>query len=194
MAPCYHCLFPDPPPPGSVPTCAETGVLGVLPGLIGTIQATEMLKFILGIEETLAGRLLLVDATSMRFHTVALRRDPDSPACGHRTIRELIDYDEFCGVRSGEDDVIVPEITPRGSRRATRTRRFRRRDPRARGMGVGDRSHRRRAPIPLGTFAGELPSLDPTREMVVMCKSGVRSADAVRLLRAARFRQTMNLL
>src|SRR5918999_396451 len=113
--PCYRCLFPEPPPPGLVPSCAEGGVLGVLPGLIGTIQATETIKLILGIGEPLIGRLLLVDALATRFHTVKLRRDPACPACGTRTIRELIDYEEFCGIRSAAAQQLadaVPEITP----------------------------------------------------------------------------------
>src|SRR5690242_16251229 len=93
--PCYRCLFPEPPPPGSVPSCAEGGVFGVLPGIVGTIQATETIKLILGIGETLAGRLLLIDAQSMQFRAMTLRKDPACPACGTRTITALIDYDEF---------------------------------------------------------------------------------------------------
>src|SRR5881394_2754323 len=94
--PCYRCLYPEPPPPGLVPSCAEGGVLGVLPGLIGTIQATETIKLLLGIGESLIGRLLLVDALGMRFRTVKLQRDPTCPACGTGELRELIDYDQFC--------------------------------------------------------------------------------------------------
>src|SRR5437016_9036020 len=114
--PCYRCLFPEPPPPGSVPSCAEGGVLGVLPGIVGTIQATEAIKLILGIGETLAGRLLLIDALSMQFRAMTLRKDPACPACGTRTITELIDYDEFCGAPgsdAGHDAGDVLEITPR---------------------------------------------------------------------------------
>src|SRR5678816_635929 len=112
--PCYRCLFPAPPPPGQVPSCAEGGVLGVLPGLVGTIQATETLKLILGVGDTLVGRLLLIDAMGMRFHTVRVQRDPRCPACGTRQIKELIDYDEYCGTPGGEMPVSkdVPEITP----------------------------------------------------------------------------------
>ena len=98
--PCYRCLFREPPPPGLVPSCAEAGVLGVLPGLIGTIQATEAIKLIVGVGDTLAGRLLLVDALRMHFRTIRLRRDPECPACGTRELKALIDYDEFCGTRS----------------------------------------------------------------------------------------------
>src|SRR6202012_1171806 len=98
--PCYRCLYPEPPPPGLVPSCAEGGVLGILPGIIGVIQATEVVKVILGIGETLKGRLLLYDALGMRFRELKLRRDPDCPVCGDRpTITKLIDYQEFCGIR-----------------------------------------------------------------------------------------------
>lgn len=110
--PCYRCLFPTPPPPDSVPSCAEGGVLGVLPGLIGTIQATETVKLILGIGDSLAGRLLLIDALSMRFQTVNVRRDPACPACGTREITELIDYDEYCGT-PGATTTFAPAMTPR---------------------------------------------------------------------------------
>src|SRR5438445_1125264 len=113
--PCYRCLFPEPPPPGLVPSCAEGGVLGVLPGLVGTIQATEGIKLILGVGEPLVGRLLLIDALSMRFRTVRLRKDPNCPACGTHEITELIDYDQFCGVVSETATVStneIPEITP----------------------------------------------------------------------------------
>src|SRR5215212_869889 len=101
--PCYRCLFREPPPPGLVPSCAEAGVLGVLPGLVGTIQATEAIKLILGVGATLAGRLLLVDALRMSFRTIRLRRDPDCPACGTRELTALIDYDEFCGTPGSHD-------------------------------------------------------------------------------------------
>src|SRR5690348_454736 len=115
--PCYRCLFPEPPPPGLVPSCAEGGVLGVLPGLVGTIQATEGIKLVLGVGEPLVGRLLLIDALSMRFRTVRLRKDPSCPACGTHEIKELIDYDQFCGV--AQEAAVpngnangIPEITP----------------------------------------------------------------------------------
>ena len=97
--PCYRCLYPEPPPPGLVPSCAEAGVLGILPGLIGTIQATETVKLILGMGQTLAGRFLIYDAMKMRFRELTLRKDPDCPVCGtHPTVTALIDYDQFCGV------------------------------------------------------------------------------------------------
>src|ERR1700758_2705099 len=115
--PCYRCLYPEPPPPGLVPSCAEGGVLGVLPGIVGSIQAIETIKLILGSGEPLIGRLLLFDALAMRFRELKLKKNPDCPMCGtHRTINKLIDYYEFCGVRGEEapvPDLGVPEITPR---------------------------------------------------------------------------------
>src|SRR5205807_9947345 len=116
--PCYRCLYPEPPPPGLVPSCAEGGVLGILPGLLGVIQATEVIKLILQAGEPLIGRLLLVDALSMRFRELKLRKNPDCPVCGARaTIHELIDYNQFCGIRGEEQTQqqpgqAVPEITP----------------------------------------------------------------------------------
>src|ERR1700751_4992832 len=112
--PCYRCLYPEPPPPGLVPSCAEGGVLGILPGLVGVIQATEAIKLILGRGEPLIGRLLLVDALGMRFRELRLRKNPECPVCGpHRTITELIDYEQFCGIRGQEKPVSngVPEIS-----------------------------------------------------------------------------------
>src|SRR5512144_1368464 len=112
--PCYRCLYPEPPPPGLVPSCAEGGVLGILPGLIGTVQATEAVKLIAGIGEPLVGRLLLVDALAMQFRTVKLRKDPRCPACGTRELRGLVDYEQFCGIRGQPDETEgVPAITPK---------------------------------------------------------------------------------
>jgi sulfur-carrier protein adenylyltransferase/sulfurtransferase len=197
--PCYRCLFREPPPPGLVPSCAEGGVLGVLPGLVGVIQATEALKLILGAGEPLVGRLLLVDALRMRFRTVALRKDPECPACGTHEIRELIDYEEFCGVtHDGATHATaqadgVPEITP--TELAARLRR---------GDDVDLVDVREpheweiaRIPgarlVPLGELADALPTLDSARDLVVHCKSGARSAQAVRRLQAAGFRRVWNL-
>src|SRR5262249_27516993 len=121
--PCYRCLYPEPPPPGLVPSCAEGGVLGVLPGLIGMIQATEVVKILMGIGETLSGRLLLYAALSMQFRTLKVRRNPECPMCGeHRTIHELIDYEQFCGIApAGEEDaelaITAPELKDRLDRR-----------------------------------------------------------------------------
>ena len=123
--PCYRCLYPEPPPPGLVPSCAEGGVLGVLPGIVGSIQAMETIKLILGAGDSLVGRLLLFDALGMKFRELKLRKNPSCPMCGeHRTINKLIDYYEFCGVRGEEapaSDVQVPEITPRELKVASRS-------------------------------------------------------------------------
>jgi len=192
--PCYRCLFRQPPPAGLVPSCAEGGVLGVLPGLVGTIQATEALKLILGVGDSLAGRLLLIDALAMRFRTVTLRRDPHCPACGTRTLKALIDYDEFCGI-GAEPEALVEgaDITP--GELAERLKRHEDldlidvREPHEWEIG--------RIPgatlVPLGTLTEALPTLDPAREIVVYCRSGVRSAKAVRQLQAAGFRRLHNL-
>jgi len=195
--PCYRCLFPEPPPPGSVPSCAEGGVLGVLPGLVGTIQATEAIKLILGIGDTLAGRLLLIDALSMQFRAMTLRKDPACPACGTRTITALIDYDEFCGVTpAGEvhdvDD--VAEITPRelSDRLARGDRSFDLIDVREPGEWAIARIEGARL-IPLGQIPAALSSLDKTREIVVMCRSGMRSADAARFMQREGFARVKNL-
>ena len=189
--PCYRCLFPKPPPPGLVPSCAEGGVLGVLPGLVGTIQATETLKLILGIGESLAGRLLLIDTLGMRFHTVRVPRDPACPACGTRELTELIDYDEYCGTVSGEpprESGDFPELTPRELAQRLATRNdivlIDVREPyeweisRIPGARL----------IPLGELAGEMSSLDGSHEIVVYCRTGKRSAEAARQLRAAGMR------
>jgi adenylyltransferase/sulfurtransferase len=200
--PCYRCLYPEPPPPGLVPSCAEGGVLGVLPGLIGTIQATETIKLILGIGDTLAGRLLLVNALEMSFRTVKLRRDPDCPACGgeagERKIRELIDYDEFCGVTDvilseAKDLASVPELTPTQlAARLERNDEFDLIDVREPHEWEIARIPRARL-IPLGTFAESLASFDSARDIVVHCRSGARSAKAVKQLQAAGFKRVWNL-
>jgi adenylyltransferase/sulfurtransferase len=188
--PCYRCLFPNPPPPGLVPSCAEGGVLGVLPGIVGTIQATEALKLILGIGDTLVGRLLLIDAMGMRFHTVRVPRDPNCPACGTRQIKELIDYDEYCGTPGGEMPARndVPEITP--------TELAARLDAKDELDLIDVREvyewQLGRLPtarlIPLGQLPSAMSTLDSTRDIVVYCRSGKRSADATIQLRAAGFR------
>src|SRR5213080_4915182 len=119
--PCYRCLYPEPPPPGLVPSCAEGGVLGILPGLVGVIQATEVIKLILGKGEPLIGRLLLIDALGMKFRELKLRKNPDCPVCGtHPTVSRLIDYNEFCGIR-GEETLVtsnVPEMQVEELKRA----------------------------------------------------------------------------
>jgi len=191
--PCYRCLYPDPPSPGLVPSCAEGGVLGVLPGIVGTIQATEALKLLLGIGDPLVGRLLLIDALGSRFRTVQLARDPACPACGTREIRELIDYDAFCGEARPTSTEDPSEVTP--SELAQRV---------ARGdaLDIIDVRERHewqiaRIPganlIPLGTLHQALSSLDPRREIVVYCHHGIRSAQAAEQLRAAGFTRVWNL-
>ena len=188
--PCYRCLFPNPPPPGLVPSCAEGGVLGVLPGIVGTIQATEALKLILGIGDTLVGRLLLIDAMGMRFHTVRVPRDPNCPACGTHEIQELIDYDEYCGTPGGEMPARsdVPEITPTElAARLDAKEDFDLIDVREPYEWQLGRLPTARL-IPLGQLPGALSTLDSTRDIVVYCRSGKRSADATLQLRAAGFR------
>lgn len=194
--PCYRCLFREPPPPGLVPSCAEGGVLGVLPGLIGTIQATEVLKIILGVGTPLVGRLLLVDTLGPTFRTMQLRRDPECPACGTRELRELIDYERFCGLPAhgtAAADEDVATITP-----AELAERLRRGDELTvvdvREPHEWEIAHLPGARlIPLGTLAGSLRTLDPGAELVVHCKGGTRSATAVRQLRAAGFTRVWSL-
>jgi adenylyltransferase/sulfurtransferase len=190
--PCYRCLFPHPPPPGLVPSCAEGGVLGVLPGLVGTIQATETLKLILGIGDTLTGRLLLIDTLGMRFHTVKVPRDPACPACGTREITELVDYEAFCGVPGGvmANDGGITEITPRElAERLAVKEDFTLIDVREPYEWQIGRIEGARLD-PLGEIQDALATLDPAKEIVVYCRSGKRSADAVRQLNAAGFRAT----
>jgi adenylyltransferase/sulfurtransferase len=193
--PCYRCLFPHPPPPGLVPSCAEGGVLGVLPGLVGTIQATETLKLILGIGDTLVGRLLLIDTLGMRFHTVRIPRDPDCPACGTREIKALVDYEAFCGMPGGavakdSGRGEIDEITPSElAQRLAAHEDFTLIDVREPFEWQIGRIEGARL-IPLGTLSDEMSTLDPAKEVVAYCRSGKRSADAVRQLAAAGFRAT----
>ena len=192
--PCYRCLYPEPPPPGLVPSCAEGGVLGVLPGLLGLVQATEAVKLVVGAGEPLVGRLLLVDALRMDFRTVKLRRNPRCPACGTREITKLIDYQQFCGIGGPEEETNdVPVIAP--SELEVRL---------AQGddldlVDVREPHEWEIARIegarlaPLSSFADALRTLDSGRDVVVYCKSGVRSAKAVKHLQAAGFRRVWNL-
>jgi sulfur-carrier protein adenylyltransferase/sulfurtransferase len=188
--PCYRCLYPEPPPPGLVPSCAEGGVLGVLPGVIGTIQATESIKLMLGAGATLVGRLLLYDAWAMRFRELKLRRDPACPACGDRpTIKQLIDYEEFCGVKPAAAAAAGPAV-PETTVEELKARI----DAQAPIyiLDVREPHEYQIARIPgstliplgqLGARAGELPPASAGREIIVHCKSGVRSAKAVTLLK-----------
>jgi adenylyltransferase/sulfurtransferase len=188
--PCYRCLFPDPPPPGSVPGCDEGGVLGVLPGLVGVIQATETLKLILGAGDPLVGRLLLVDALRMQFRMLRFERDPSCPACGTRTLKTLIDYDAFCGIAPPD---ATAEITPRelADRIAGGTRPvlIDVREPREWELARIEGAQL----IPLGTLEAAMGSLDRTADIVVYCKTGARSAKAMEQLRAAGFARVRNL-
>jgi molybdopterin/thiamine biosynthesis adenylyltransferase/rhodanese-related sulfurtransferase len=191
--PCYRCLFREPPPPGLVPSCAEGGVLGVLPGTIGTLQATEAIKLLLGIGQPLIGRLLLYDALTLRFRTLNLRKDPSCPACGTRTIRELIDYDQFCGVTAEPTADEVPEIAPRElAARLQRGDDLDLIDVREINEWEFARISSARL-VPLATLPNAFSSIDPERDVIVHCKSGARSAKAVKQLRSAGFRRVWNL-
>jgi adenylyltransferase/sulfurtransferase len=194
--PCYRCLYPEPPPPGLVPSCAEGGVLGVLPGIVGSIQAMETIKLILGRGDSLAGRLLLFDALGMKFRELKLRKNPDCPMCGEkRTIHQLIDYYEFCGIRGEEapaSNVQVPEITPR---------EMKARLDRGDDLFILDVREPHEFQIcnlnghliPLGELPRRVHELDSSREIIAHCRSGKRSADAVDFLRKAGFRKILNL-
>jgi adenylyltransferase/sulfurtransferase len=198
--PCYRCIFPEPPPPGLVPSCAEGGVFGVLPGLVGTIQATEAIKLILGVGEPLAGRLLLVDTLAMRFRTVTVRKDPACPACGTREIRELIDYEQFCGVRTAEAEprssergAGFVEITPRElTARLSRGEELDLIDVREQFEWDIVRIPGARL-VPLATLPEVAETLDKDREVVVYCKGGARSRAAASHLADAGFRRVANL-
>lgn len=191
--PCYRCLFREPPPPGLVPSCAEGGVLGVLPGLVGVIQATETIKLLTGIGDPLIGRLLLIDALAMKFRTLKLHRDPLCPACGTREIQVLQDYEQFCGIGSEPEPVGLAEILPVELQQRIAAGHdldiIDVREPQEWALGriPGARL------VPLGTLASALGSLDGAREVVVYCKGGVRSARAARQLQAAGFRRVANL-
>ena len=196
--PCYRCLYPEPPPPGLVPSCAEGGVLGVLPAVIGSIQATETVKIILGKGETLSGRLLLYDALNMKFRELKLRRNPGCPVCGDNpTVTELIDYQQFCGIpqQAAADaaEEKLPEITPI---------ELKARMDAADGVFVLDvrEPHEyeiARIPgttlVPLGELNKRVGELDATADIVVHCKSGVRSGKAQRLLKDMGFSRVTNL-
>ncbi len=194
--PCYRCLYPSPPPPGLVPSCAEGGVLGVLPGVVGCIQATEALKILLGRGRTLVGRLLTYDALDMKFGELRLKRDPACPLCGeNRTIRELVDYEEFCGTSRGEEEVVVLEgdITPvELKERLDRGERLEVIDVREPQEAAICRIEGARL-IPLNSLPERLHELDQTKTQVLHCKMGARSARAVQLLKEAGFTRVHNL-
>lgn len=195
--PCYRCLFPEPPPPGLVPSCAEGGVLGVLPGTIGTLQATEALKVLLGIGDPLIGRLLLYNALDMSFDFVKLKKNPNCRVCGpNADIKELIDYEEFCGTpgHDHEDgdagssfDITAKELSER-----VKTNHFKLldvREPHELEISALPNA----VNIPLGQLAGRLAELDSADDMVVFCKGGTRSMRAIELLSSAGFKKLKNL-
>src|SRR6266853_388562 len=187
--PCYRCLFPEPPPPGSVPNCAQAGVLGVLPGIVGTIQANEAIKLILGVGEPLVGRLLYFDALKMKFREFNLRRDPQCPLCGDSpTITEPIDYEQFCGVATNVPTVSVRELKQKLDAREP-VQLVDVREPFEHEIASIDSARL----IPLGELPDRLGELDRDRLTIVHCHSGMRSAQAVRLLRDAGFAKVFNL-
>ncbi len=195
--PCYRCLYPEPPPPGLVPSCAEGGVLGVLPGIVGSLQALEVLKLVLGRGEPMIGRLLVFDALQMKFRELRQRKDPDCPICGERPrIRELIDYEEFCGIpqaREVERKMGVPTITVEGLKELV--------DERADVFVLDVREQHEwnivrlegATLIPLGRLPHEVNKLDSAKDIVVYCRSGARSAKATQFLLDAGFQKVRNL-
>jgi len=193
--PCYRCLYPEPPPPGLVPSCAEGGVLGILPGLVGVMQATEVIKLILGKGDPLIGRLLLIDSLGMKFRELKLRKNPDCPVCGtHPSITELIDYNEFCGIRGEEAPAMtgIPEM---------QVEELKRRLDAGDNLFVLDVREPHEYQIcninghliPLGDLPKRVHELDSSREIVAHCRSGVRSAKAVDFLRQSGFKKVTNL-
>src|SRR5579859_6789851 len=194
--PCYRCLYPEPPPPGLVPSCAEGGVLGILPGLLGVIQATEVIKLILGSGDPLIGRLLLVDALGMKFRELKLRKNPDCPVCGtHPTVTKLIDYQQFCGIRGEEQKVsneAIPQIQPE---------ELKRRLDAGEDIFILDVREPHEYQIcnlggyliPVNDLPKRVNELDSSRQIVAHCKMGGRSAKAVEFLKQAGFKNVLNL-
>jgi len=200
--PCYRCLYPEPPPPGLVPSCAEGGVLGILPGLVGVIQATEVIKLILGKGEPLIGRLLLVDALTMRFRELKLRKNPDCPVCGtNPTVTELIDYNQFCGiapepaqaaqVKNGIPQISVRELKTRLDKKEINNDNFLLLDVRepyeAQIAQIGGKL------IPQNDVPNRLGELNREQEILVHCRSGARSQKIAELLKANGFQKVSNV-
>ncbi len=197
--PCYRCLYPEPPPPGLVPSCAEGGVLGILPAVIGSIQATETVKLILGKGTTLSGRLMLYDALHMKFRELKLRRNPECPVCGDNpTVKELIDYQQFCGIpqqaaAEQAEQGRLPEMTPAQLKAKLDA---------AEDIFVLDvrephefdiASIPGTTLIPLGQLPHRVDELDSTADIVIHCKSGMRSGKAQRILKEMGFSRVTNL-
>ena len=194
--PCYRCLFREPPPPGLIPTCAEAGVLGVLPGIVGSLQAMEAIKWILGIGKPLIGRLQIFEGLEMEWRELGLRKDPNCPVCSeHPTLTELIDYERFCGIEPGKDTGAGDTITP-----AELEQRLGGEAPPAvldvrepHEWALANLADRGAIHIPLGELSGRLEELDPAREWVVHCRSGARSARAQELLQGSGYPRVLNL-
>ena len=193
--PCYRCLYPEPPPPGLVPSCAEGGVLGVLPGIVGTIQANETIKLLLGIGKSLAGRLLLFDALALEFREMKLRKNPDCPVCGKNpTVRELIDYEAFCGIPSaaenglGEFEITVDDLKKSLDKGEDVLVLDVREPHEYEIVNMGGRL------IPLGELPSRAKELDSARNIVIHCHSGGRSRRAVEFLKDLGFRKVKNLV
>jgi adenylyltransferase/sulfurtransferase len=183
--PCYRCLYPEPPPPGMVPSCAEGGVLGVLPGIVGALQATEALKLLLGVGRSLRGRLLLFDALSMRFDELKLARDPLCPLCGDQpTLTDLIDYAQFCGQVLDLNEVVVDVLSTLLGQVSLLD---------VREPWEWDTGHLDARLIPLGQLEARCQELDPESDWVVYCQSGGRSAKACQILRDRGFARVRNL-
>jgi len=196
--PCYRCMFPEPPPPGMVPSCAEGGVLGVLPGIIGVLQAIEAIKLIIGIGDSLIGRLLSFDALKLRFREFKIRKDPKCPICGdHPTIHELIDYDQFCGIPQADAEAAKEMDVPTISATELRAKLDRKekfvlvdvREPFEYEICNIPGSKL----IPLGELPARLSELDSADDIVLHCKVGGRSAKALKVLQEAGFRKLSNL-
>ncbi len=202
--PCYRCLFPEPPPPGLVPSCAEGGVLGILPGVIGAIQATEAIKLILGIGESLIGRLMLYDALTMTVEEVYLQKNPNCPVCSENpTLTHLIDYEQFCGTPAHDRSLYhaeamgtaVPTITPQELQaRLQRGDRLRLLDVReTHEWDIANLGHYGARLIPKNRVLEHMGELDTATETVVYCRSGARSADVIRTLQQHGFKKLLNL-
>lgn len=195
--PCYRCLFREPPPPGLVPSCAEGGVLGVLPGIIATHQALEAIKLVLGVGDPLIGRILLFDGLSMRWRELKIRKNPDCPVCGRKpTVTELMDYEVFCGMKPmHEDEDVIPEITPTELKerieRGDELRIIDVREPFE--WEIANLGEFGAELLPLGEIAEWAGGLDPETEIILQCRSGGRSARALELLRGAGFKHLYNL-